>query len=464
MHLLIIGGSDAGISAALRAHELDASVEVTMAVADDYPNFSICGLPYYLSGETPDWRDLAHRTEFPGINVLRQHTAESIDVARKSVMIRNATGEKRFHYDRLVVATGAEPIRPNLPGNTLNGVFLLHTMEDSFAVHRHLNERQPKAAVLIGAGYIGLEMADALKQRGLDVTLLSRSETVLPTIDPALGRIVGEEFRRHGVRVHTNVRALGIEQVAGGTRPRLCVADSAGERHPADLVIVAVGVHPNSDLAHSAGATLGTNGAIAVTRHMHTNLPDIFAAGDCVETYHRLLDRQTYISLGTIAHKQGRVAGENAIGGDRQFAGAMGTQSLKAFDLAVARTGLLDHEARGGGFDPLTVPSVANDHKAYYPGAVPLNILMSGDRSTGRLLGAQIVGNRKAEISKRIDIVAAALFQNAAVEHLNDMDLSYTPPFSSPWDPVQAAAQAWAAEARAVVARSVHAEMTSEPL
>ena len=303
--------------------------------------------------------------------------------------------------------------------------------------------------MLVGAGYIGLEMADALKQRGLDVTLLSRSATVQPTIDPAFGRLVGEELQRNGVHVLTGVSAVGIEQISERKGSRLCVTDTSGKSHRTDMVIFAVGVRPNSGLAHDAGAALGANGAIAVTRHMRTNLPDVFAAGDCVETYHRLLDRQTYISLGTIAHKQGRVAGENAIGGDRQFAGAIGTQSLKVFELAIARTGLLDHEARDSGFDPLTVPIQANDHKAYYPGAVSLNILMSGDRSTGRLLGAQIVGSRKAEISKRIDIVAAALFQNAAVDKLNDMDLSYTPPFSSPWDPVQMAAQAWLAKARA---------------
>lgn len=448
MHLLIIGGSDAGISAALRAHELDSGAEVTIAVADDYPNFSICGLPYYLSGETPNWRDLAHRTEFPGINVMRQNTAESIDFARKSVAIKNAAGETSVRYDRLIVATGATPIRPNLPGSAAEGVFLLHTMEDSFAVHRFLTEHQPEKAVLIGAGYIGMEMADALRQRGLDVTLLSRSKTVLPTIDPALGLMVGEELERNGVRVLTSVSAVGIDQTAHGTRSRLSVADSAGRRHPADLVLFAVGVRPNSDLAHRAGAKLGASGAIAVTRRMQTNLPEVFAAGDCVETYHRLLERPTYISLGTIAHKQGRVAGENAVGGDRQFAGAVGTQSLKVFNLAIARTGLLDHEARSGGFDPLTVATEANDHKAYYPGAVPLHILISGDRASGRLLGAQILGLRKAEISKRIDIVAAALFQNAIVEDLNDMDLSYTPPFSSPWDPIQMAAQTWVGAAR----------------
>ena len=448
MHLLIIGGSDAGVSAALRARELDASVEVTMVVADDYPNFSICGLPYFLSGETPDWRDLAHRKEFPGINVLRRHLAETIDAANKSVLIRSPSGEKIHRYDRLVVATGAEPIRPMLPGSDLDGVFVLHSMDHSFAVHRHLNDRAPKKAVLIGAGYIGLEMADALTQRGLEVTLLSRSQTVMPTVDPALGRIIGEELTRHGVRVFTGVSAHAIEANSASADAHLGVVDSNGVRHLADLVIFAVGVHPNGDLASRAGATLGTNGAIKVTRRMLTNLPDVYAAGDCVETYHRLLDRETYISLGTIAHKQGRIAGENAIGGDRLFAGALGTQSIKVFELAVARTGLLDHEALSNGFDPLTVSIEANDHKGYYPGAVPLKVLINGDRSTGDLLGAQILGSRKAEISKRIDIVAAALFQNAAVEDLNDLDLSYTPPFSSPWDPVQMAAQAWTRAAR----------------
>ena len=176
---------------------------------------------------------------------------------------------------------------------------------------------------------------------------------------------------------------------------------------------------------------------------MRTNLADAFAAGDCVETYHRLLDVAIYISLGTIAHKQGRVAGENAIGGDRVFAGALGTQSLKVFDLAIARTGLSERDARQAGFDPVTVGLEANDHKAYYPGAVSLRIHLTGDRRTRRLLGGQILGNRRAEISKRIDIIATAIFQDASVDYLNDLDLSYTPPFSSPWDPVQMAAQAW---------------------
>ena len=446
MHLLIIGGSDAGISAALRAQELRPGAEITVLVADDYPNFSICGLPYFLSGETPYWRALAHRTEFPGLNILRQHSAQRIDASSKAVSFVRAGTEVTMRYDRLVIATGAKPVRPNLPGGKLEGVFLLHTMDDSFAIHRFVTERSPRAAVLVGAGYIGLEMADALTQRGLEVTLLCRTDTVLPTVDPALGRLVQEELRRHGVRVLTGVSAAEINQVAIERPSRLSVLDSAGARYETDLVLLAVGARPDSELAGKAGAKIGAGGAIVVTRQMRTNLADVFAAGDCVETYHRLLDAPTYISLGTIAHKQGRVAGENAVGGDRSFAGALGTQSLKVFDLAIARTGLNERDARAARFDPVTVDTEVNDHKAYYPGATPLSIRLTGDRRTGRLLGGQIVGNRRAEISKRIDIVATALFQEASVEYLNDLDLSYTPPFSSPWDPVQMAAQAWCAQ------------------
>ena len=452
MHLVVIGGSDAGISAALRAQELEPGAEITVLVADDYPNFSICGLPYFLSGETPDWHALAHRSAFPGLNILRRHLARRIDASDKSISCVHDGAEMTVRYDRLVIATGAKPVRPDLPGSKHEGVFLLHTMDDSFAVHRYLTKRNPRGAVLVGAGYIGLEMADALTRRGLEVTLLCRPDTVLPTVDVALGGLVQEELERHGVRVLTGVSASEINQTAPGHPSRLSVVDFVGAKHEADLVLLAVGARPDSELAKQAGAKVGAQGAIVVTRQMRTNLADLFAAGDCVETYHRLLDVPTYISLGTIAHKQGRVAGENAVGGNRMFAGALGTQSLKVFDLAIARTGLSERDARVAGFDPVTTRFEANDHKAYYPGAVPLQIHLTGDRRTGRLLAGQILGNRKAEISKRIDIIATAIFEDASVDYLNDLDLSYTPPFSSPWDPVQMAAQAWSSNLSQVVA------------
>ena len=212
------------------------------------------------------------------------------------------------------------------------------------------------------------------------------------------------------------------------------------------MVLVVVGVRPDTALAASAGATLGGRGAIAVDRGMRTNLPDVYAAGDCVVTYHRLLG-ETYLPLGTTAHKQGRVAGENALGGTREFAGSLGTQVVKIFDQAAARTGLRDHEATAAGYDPVTVQSEADDHKAYYPGSHRITMRFTGDRTTGRLLGVQLFGHRHAEIAKRIDIAATAIYHSMTVDGLSDLDLSYTPPLGSPWDAIQIGAQAWLREA-----------------
>jgi NADPH-dependent 2,4-dienoyl-CoA reductase/sulfur reductase-like enzyme len=443
-HLVIVGGSDAGISAALRARELDSSVAITIAVADAFPNYSICGLPFYLSGEVPDWHLLAHRTvaeiEKQGITLLLNHLVQAIDIEDHRVLMRDAEGSSRtLSYNRLVIATGATPRPPTIPGHDLLGVFPLHTMADSFRVQEFLTARQPTHAVVIGGGYIGLEMADALTHRGLHVTLLQRSASVLHTIDPSLAQLLGEELRRHSVEVVTDAPVAAIAPLG----PRLRVVEALGSQHQADLVLLATGVQPATALAASAGVALGPNGAIQVTRGMETNLPNVFAAGDCVETWHRLVERPMYLPLGTTAHKQGRVAGANAVGRHALFAGSLGTQVVKVFDLAVARTGLLDHEARAAGFSPVTSEVTGWDHKAYYPGATPLTLRITGDKETGRLLGAQLIGHWQAEVAKRIDIFATALFHGVRVEEINDLDLSYTPPVSSPWDPVQVAAQMW---------------------
>jgi NADPH-dependent 2,4-dienoyl-CoA reductase/sulfur reductase-like enzyme len=211
----------------------------------------------------------------------------------------------------------------------------------------------------------------------------------------------------------------------------------------ADLVLVVVGVRPDTDLAVAVGVETGVRGALRVDRRMRTNLPDVLAAGDCVETWHRLLEAPTYLPLGTTAHKQGRIAGETAVGGTAEFAGSLGTQVVKVFELAVARTGLCDQDAAAAGFDPVTVGSVEFDHKAYYPGAHQLHLRITGEKTSRRLLGAQLVGHQDAEVAKRIDIPATALFHHVTVEGLSDLDLSYTPPFGSPWDAVQMAAQTW---------------------
>ena len=331
-----------------------------------------------------------------------------------------------------------------------DGVHLLHSMGDTFAVMRTLEESQPSSAVIVGAGYIGLEMSEALVARGLNVTQFEQLPEVLPTVDPELGSLVHSELSDHGVEVLTETAVTRVALAPAGSPGRLQVdgrSISDGEiQRFTDMVLVVVGVRPDTELAGGAGAKLGLKGAIVVDQKMRTNLPDVFAAGDCVETHHRLLGT-TYLPLGTTAHKQGRVAGENAVGGDREFAGSLGTQVVKIFDMVASRTGLRDHEARDAGFDPLTVGFEGDDHKAYYPGSHRIRMRYTGDLSTGRLLGLQLFGHRHAEIAKRIDIAATAIFNEMTIDSVSDLDLSYTPPLGSPWDAVQGGAQAWVREA-----------------
>jgi NADPH-dependent 2,4-dienoyl-CoA reductase/sulfur reductase-like enzyme len=442
--VLVIGGSDAGISAGLRVHELGPDVRPLLVVADAYPNFSICGIPYHVSGEVPDWRSLAHRTradlENAGLDLRLNTRAVAIDADARTVTVTGEHGEEQLDYDRLIVGTGAVPIRPPIDGlDTLgaaDGVHLLHTMDDTFALTTTL-DRNPRSAVVVGAGYIGLEMVEAMRTRGIDVTLVEQLPQVLSTVDSELGGLVADELRAHEVDIRTGTLVHRIERTPSG----LTVSGSNGFEKHTDVVLVVVGVRPDTTLAETAGVKLGVRGAISVDRSMRTNVDGIFAAGDCVHTYHRLLQQDAYLPLGTTAHKQGRVAGENALGGTREFAGSLGTQVLKVFDLAIARTGLRDHEATA--FRPMTIEAVADDHKAYYPGARPIHIRITGDADTGRLLGAQLVGHRDSAVHKRVDTYATAIHHGMTVAEIEDLDLSYTPPLGSPFDAVQLATQAW---------------------
>jgi NADPH-dependent 2,4-dienoyl-CoA reductase/sulfur reductase-like enzyme len=441
--ILIVGGGDAGISAALRIRELDPLRRVTVMLADDYPNWSICGLPYFLGGETPDWHDLAHHKAFPGIDILRNMRAEKIDPAAKVVTVAGSDGGSTvLAYDALILATGSVPVIPDIPGTDLPGVHVLHTMDDALRVDRLLGrDPAPRNATILGAGYIGMEMAEALVHRGLRVTVVSRGDWAFPTVDPPFGEALGAELRRHGVNLLLGVT---IEAIETGEAPHgLVVRGTGGVSVATDLVLIAIGVRPDTSLAASARVELGVGGAIRVDRMMRTNVPGIWAAGDCAETWHHFLQRSVHIALGTVSHKQGRVAAESILGGTRPFAGSVGTQVVKVFDHIVARTGLLEREARDNSFNAATVESELSDRNTYYPGASRMRVRVLGDRNTGRLLGAQILGSRQAEVAKRIDVFATALFHGMSVAALGDLDLSYAPPVSSPWDPVQAAALAW---------------------
>jgi NADPH-dependent 2,4-dienoyl-CoA reductase/sulfur reductase-like enzyme len=455
MHIVAVGGSDAGISAALRARETAPDAEVTVVVADTYPNFSICGIPYYVSGDVAHWSSLAHRTigdlEATGMQLRLNTMARKVDVTGRKLTVTGPDGtEDVIAYDQLVIGTGAVPVRPPIAGLDAlgpdDGVHLLHSMDDTFAVMRTLEDASPASAVIVGAGYIGLEMAEALSARGLAVTQVEQLPEVLPTVDPQLGALVRAQLESHGVTVLTGTAVREVSRAEPGAPAPLKVAavTAVGQEvtRYAGLVLVVAGVRPETGLAVGAGARTGARGAIGVDTRMRTGLPGIYAAGDCVVTHHRLLG-ETYLPLGTTAHKQGRVAGENAAGGGREFAGSLGTQVVKIFDQAAARTGLRDHEAAAAGFDPVTVAWEADDHKAYYPGSHRIHMRFTGDRLTGRLLGLQLFGHKHAEVAKRIDIAAAAIHHGMTVDAVSDLDLSYTPPLGSPWDAVQAGAQAW---------------------
>jgi NADPH-dependent 2,4-dienoyl-CoA reductase/sulfur reductase-like enzyme len=459
MRLVVIGGSDAGVQAALRARELDPGTSVTVVLADAYPNFSICGIPYYVSGDVGDWHNLAHRTladlQDTGMSLRLDTVASRIDPDARRVIVSASDGnEESIDYDALIIGTGAVPVRPPIGGldhlGPDDGVHLLHTMDDTFGLMRTLQNRRARRAVIVGAGYVGLEMAEALTSCGLAVTQVEQLPEVLPTVDAELGALVRAELHRHDVNVRCRARVDAIEKTVRGAPHPLEVhatdPDKRTLRLPADVVLVSVGVRPDAELAAASGAELGIKGAIIVDRQMRTNLADILAAGDCVTTYHRLLGN-TYLPLGTTAHKQGRIAGENALGGKREFAGSLGTQVVKVFDLVAARTGLRDHEATTAGFDPLTVPSEADDHKAYYPGSHKIAMRYTGDRGTGLLLGVQLVGCLGSEVAKRIDVAATAIFHQMTVDGISDLDLSYTPPLGSPWDALQHGAQEWTRQA-----------------
>ncbi|GAA1788384.1 FAD-dependent oxidoreductase [Agromyces lapidis] len=450
MHVVIIGGSDAGISAALRARELDPSADVTVVVADSYPNFSICGIPYYFSREVHPWQSLAHRThadlEATGMRLRLNTFATDIDVAAQQLVVRDEDGlHSHIAYDELIVGTGALPSSVGITGletlTSRDGVHVLHSMGDTFALERYLDEHDPQTAIIVGAGYVGLEMAEALTVRGLHVTQLQRGAEVLSTLDPELGALVHAELTERGVEVLTRTTVASIEKTATGLAVH-ALHDGTPLTRVAEIVLLVVGVQPNTDLLVRAGATLGAGRAIRVDESMRTGLPHVFAAGDGVTTHHRLLG-STYLPLGTTAHKQGRVARENAVGGRTHFAGSVGTQVVKVFDLVAARTGLSEHEARATGYSPASTSTVADDHKRYYPGAQPINIRITGDTGTGLLLGAQLVGRLGTETAKRVDTYATALFAGLTVDQISELDLSYTPPLGAPWDAVQIATQTW---------------------
>lgn len=452
MKLVTVGGSDAGISAALRALELDPTVEVTVIAEDAYPNFSICGIPYYLSGEVHAWTDLAHRSrddlEALGIKLRLDTRVTGIDTQRHRVRCEASGAVDEVAWDRLVIATGAVPIAPPIAGLDVarggDRVFFVHTIADARAIMARLEATSVRQALVIGAGYIGLELADGLTTRGVNVQQIEAQPQILATVDAPLATLLANELVANGVELSTNTLATSISVDDRSIRVTTVDARTGQVRVlTAEIAIVVTGVRPSTELAVAAGARLGTSGAIWVDRRMQTGVSDLFAAGDCVITHHQMLG-ESYLPLGTTAHKQGRIAGAQAVGHTgEEFMGVVGTQVVKVFGQVIARTGLTEAEAERVGFTPLTVLASTDDHKRYYPGAETLSITITGDRLTHRLLGVAMLGPISGAVHKRIDVAALALHGAMTIDELLALDLAYTPPLGTPWDALQVTASQW---------------------
>ncbi|RCV53660.1 FAD-dependent oxidoreductase [Marinitenerispora sediminis] len=440
--LVVVGGDAGGMSAASQARRRlgPEDLRILSLERGPYTSYSACGIPYLVgrtvsSPEELIVRDPATFEREHGIEVRTRTEATDIDLDRRVVRAVGPDGRVEEPYDLLVIATGAVPQRPDLPGATSTGIFGVQTLGDGVAVRRYVDERSPSAAVVVGAGYIGLEMAEALLRRGIHVTVLEAGPEPMGTLDPDMGRLVADALREAGAEFHPSRRVTGFESAEG--RVTAVVTDE--KTHPCDMVVLGLGVRPNSDLARRAGLEIGPTGGIAVDRRMRTSAENVWAAGDCVEVFHRVSRAPAAIALGTHANKQGRVAGTNLSGGYAAFGGVVGTALTRVCDVEVARTGLNEEEATRAGFEFATATTESTTRAGYFPGAAALTIKLLAERRTGRLLGGQIVGRENA--GKRVDVLATALWNGMAVDEMAEMDLGYAPPFSPVWDPVLIAAR-----------------------
>lgn len=440
--LVIIGGDAAGMSAASQARRMTSPDELEIVVFErsSRTSYAACGLPYLVGGlvEAPDRLVVRtpeqHRAK--GIDVRTHHEVTAIDATASTVTVRDLdTGRELVeHYDELLISTGASGIAPPWPGIDAEGVLQLRTLDDAAEAERLLHAGA-RRAVVVGAGYIGLEVAEGLLKRGLDVIVVELLDAPMGAVlDADMAADVADAMWAAGVELQLSTAVTGFTTVDG----RVTAVETVAGPVEADLVVIGLGVRPNADLARAAGIGVGEAGGIIVDDHLRTDTPHVWAAGDCVESHHRITGRSVVVALGTHASKQGRAAGTNIAGGHAAFGGVLGTAITRFQSVEIARTGLTEREARAAGFDAVGVTTDATSRAHYFPGAQPMKIKIVAERRTGRLLGAQIVGGEGA--GKRIDVLATALWNNMTVEAVGGMDLSYAPPFSPVWDPVLLAA------------------------
>jgi len=430
------------MSAASKARRTNPNLDIVVYEKTGFVAYGECGLPYYVSGLVDDHNTLVVRTpeQFAerGIKVHVHHEVTGMDAENRRVRVTDMeSGKAREEaYDKLVIATGGRPamLHGFSPGD-LSGVFVVRTLEDGIAIREFIQRERPRRAVIVGAGYIGLEMAESFHVLGLETTVIGRPPQVLKRFDPDMAQFMQDRLEDEGVRLSLSDEVKALEGDSQGQVRQ--VASSTGT-FEADLVLLALGVRPNVALAKAAGVALGETGAIATDSRMRTNLPNIFAAGDCAEAYHRVTGRGAYIPLGTTANKQGRVTGANAGGGHAAFEGIVGTTITKAFDMYAALTGLSEKEARALGYKVESTVIKAPGCAHYYPGGVPMHVKLTVEERSGRLLGGQIIGDEGAGL--RINVLAEALHSEMTIEQLSQLDLAYMPSMAPVWDPLLVAA------------------------
>lgn len=430
--LLVIGGGAAGMAAASKAKRTNPALDTLVVEKSKYVSYAPCGIPYYIEGLVKDHNELIHYpAEFfikkRGINVMTETMVTDIDLDGRIAVIENSNGSKEIEFSKLIIATGAKPIVPPIDGVDLPGIYTIHHIEDGIELKKAVLRANNIAVV--GAGYIGLELTEALIENKKRVILLEMLPHVLPNIDWDMAEIIEKKLIEKGVELHLNEKVVAFE---GDERVKKVITEK--NQYNVDLVILSVGVKPNTDLFKKSKLEFGIKGAIKVNQRMETNLKDIYAAGDAVETKNLITNKPTWIPLAHTANKMGRVAGANVAGGDMTFPGVVGTAFTKVFDLNVARTGLSEKEAKEEGFNVASVRIEARTKANYYPGAKSIHVKLIFDKETRKLLGGQIIGGE--DTAGRVNVLATALYASLTVDEIFFLDLGYAPPFAPVWDPL----------------------------
>lgn len=440
MKVVIVGGVAGGASAAARIRRLDESAEIIVFEKTGYISYANCGLPYYIGDVITDSSDLTLQTPESfwtrfRILVKVNHEVTNIDVTQKTVTVKNLlTGtEWEEPYDKLLLSPGAKSVRPNLPGIDSEKIFSLRTVEDTFRIHDYLEKTKVQSAVIVGGGYIGIEVAENLKEKGLNVTIVQRPNQLMNTLDYDMASFVHSKLRAKGISLRLNSNVTSFRQ--DGERIVTLLEDNS--EIAADMVLLAIGVAPENSLAKQAGLKLGVKGSIVVNDRMETSVQDIYAVGDAIQVKHFVTEEDTVIALAGPANKQGRIAADNICGGDSHYQGSMGSSIIKIFDMTVAGTGLTEKVAKSMGIDCESVVLSPASHAGYYPGAKVMTMKVVFEKDTWKLLGAQIVGTEG--VDKRLDVLATAMHAGMKANMLKDLDLAYAPPFSSAKDPVNMA-------------------------